>query len=242
MSRYNELLTQYKELHLNGEESRNINPNESYPGYQTLSKYFLTIRDVFRKFKVKSVFDYGCGKGIQYSNKIFISDENNKEYPSLLKLWGVNHIIYWDPGFEQTTYPEGKKFDAVICCDVLEHIDSSDLESWVVERLFSHATKTLFVTTTSLKARAVLPNNENAHATIKPVVWWENLFKKISSRYEDVFYTLIVTEEVNGFKNDVVISNHDLTIISTGGILRTKYSLRYYILKVIKKFKILNLS
>ena len=237
MNRYNDLLNQYKKLHLNGEVLRNINAKECYPGYQTLSKYFLGVRDVCKNFNVKSVFDYGCGKGIQYSNQIFIKDEYNKRYPSLHDLWGVNQISFWDPGFEQTVYPRGEKFDAVICCDVLEHIDSADIETWVVDTLFNHAKKVLYVTTTSLKAKAILPNNENAHATVRPVIWWENLFKKISSKYEDISYTLIVTEEINGFKKDVVITNHDLSIIPTGGILRTKYSLKIYISRLIKKIK-----
>ena len=52
-------------------------------------------------------------------------------------------------------------------------------------------TKYVFATAATKPAGKVLPNGMNAHATVKPKEWWQELF----SKYDSNKYTLDFTEK-----------------------------------------------
>ena len=60
----------YKKMHLEGynlTDGRKRKPNDAYDGKSTLI-YAKLIKDIIKKNKIKSMLDYGCGKGFYYEN------------------------------------------------------------------------------------------------------------------------------------------------------------------------------
>lgn len=94
------------------------------------------IKDVIDRFDVKSVLDYGCGRGKQYEN----IDDKGK---TLEQYWGIVTTKY-DPGVRHYAKEPTGKFDLVICVQVLGSIPRDSL-SWVVDRLYGFANKVIFV-------------------------------------------------------------------------------------------------
>ena len=65
----------------------------------------------------------------------------------------------------------GRKFDLVVCIDVLEHIPQADLPR-IIKEIFDYSGKYVFATAAVNKAGKTLPNGMNAHATVQPEEWW----------------------------------------------------------------------
>jgi hypothetical protein len=206
-TQYEWLLGQYKLLHTEGEVARGRAADQTFPGYTTLTRHITTIRNHCNFFDANSVFDYGCGKGVQYTSKIRVNDGQGTSYLSLMEYWDINKICYWDPAWPTDDYPEGKCFDGVICCDVLEHLPEADLTNWVAERLFAHTKKFLVVSTVSHLARKTLPSGINAHVTVRPPQWWQELFEQTASQHPEVCYTLLVTEKKGGNSETFTYTN-----------------------------------
>lgn len=124
------------------------------------------INSLIGKTGSKTLLDYGCGKGRQYSER------------ELDKHWGVDVACY-DPGVpEFSVLPDGK-FDGVICVDVLEHVPEYAIEE-VLENIFNKADKFIFMNVALFPSKKGLPNGENCHVTLKPTEWWlEKIEKKV---------------------------------------------------------------
>jgi hypothetical protein len=133
------------------------------------------VQTLFRDFNVKSLLDYGCG-GSNYESPGFSEDQCAKDF------FNLSQVSLYEPArnIDQRT-----KSDAVVCFDVLEHIFISDLPR-IVHELFSLAEKLLVVNVACYSARALLPNGENAHITVRPPLWWKGLFDCIAIEYPDV--------------------------------------------------------
>lgn len=118
------------------------------------------IGELFRRLEIRSALDYGCGKGRQYEGKkLHVQCD-----------WGLMPALY-DPGVIRfSTLPNGP-FDAVICTDVMEHVPET-LVAEVLSRIFSRATKLVYLAISTRLAVKKLPNGENAHCTVKPPEWW----------------------------------------------------------------------
>lgn len=94
------------------------------------------IKALIGRFDVASMLDYGSGWGKQYA-------ERDDQGRSLAEYWGVDPVKF-DPGVAHfQTEPTGK-FDLVICVQVLGSIPTADLPK-IVDRLYSHADKAIFV-------------------------------------------------------------------------------------------------
>jgi hypothetical protein len=95
------------------------------------------IKEIIDRFDVKSILDYGCGRGKQYY-------ENNNEFGQTLEqYWGIVTTKY-DPGVRRFSQEPRGKFDLVICVQVLGSIPRGDIP-WVVDRLYNFANKAIFV-------------------------------------------------------------------------------------------------
>jgi len=139
-----------------------------------LKRYLPQIEEVIKEHNIdtNSILDYGCGKSLYHP-----------------KGWNATRYDPAVPHFE--VKPEkGKKFDLVICTDVLEHIPETSLPT-IIDELFSYSSKYVFATAATKPAGKVLPNGMNAHATVKPKEWWMELFGK----YDSNKYTLDFTEK-----------------------------------------------
>ena len=110
----------------------------------------------------KTVLDYGCGKG----NLI---DALEQLYPHI-------RFYKYDPAIEGISVLPVDKVDLVLNTDVLEHIPEDILESVVAE--ISSLSNNAFFALHHALACTILPNGENAHCTVKPPIWYYNLFSK----------------------------------------------------------------
>lgn len=82
----------------------------------------------------------------------------------------------YDPAVEGMDILPVKEVDLVINTDVLEHIPEDELEE-TIEKISSLSQNALFMLNHRL-AGLILSNNENAHCTVKPPIWYYNLFCK----------------------------------------------------------------
>jgi len=129
----------------------------------TLTHYIPEIKEIIKDKRLKTILDYGCGKA-----KFHPPEWNATKY---------------DPAVpEFSTKPEGR-YDLVICTDVLEHIPVDGLQD-TIKDIFNYSDQWVFLSVCCRKAKEILPNGYNAHATIESQKWWRELL----SGYEN--YTL----------------------------------------------------
>ena len=148
-------IQQYKQYH---EDLR------KYPG-NNLEPQLPHILQLIQETHSTSLLDYGCGKGYQYKNG---------RLP-----YGFEPALY-DPAVpEHDTLPEGQ-FHGVISTDVMEHIPEEQIPH-VFKQISEYATRFVFLAIATDLAIAKLPNGENAHCTIKPLDWWVDTWKDVSS-------------------------------------------------------------
>jgi hypothetical protein len=77
----------------------------------------------------------------------------------------------------------------VISTDVLEHCPEDDLP-WIVAEMFAFAERFLYATVACFPAKKRLPSGENAHCTIRPPAWWEDLFQRVAASSPGIYWEL----------------------------------------------------
>lgn len=111
----------------------------------------------------RRVLDFGCGKGTLLSALSDIYSSSPVEF------------VGYDPAVpEYDTLVDSA--DLVLCIDVLEHIPEEELEG-VIYRISRISDRVVFNLHHGL-AREILPNNENAHCTVKNIFFYHDLLKK----------------------------------------------------------------
>lgn len=187
--RYIEYMEMYREMHLNGDKSRSHSPEKTFNG-RSLKYHLRDIRELISNCSAKSILDYGSGKGMVYKAKNFITRDGHTYKGGLAEFWGVDEIVLYDPAYEPHNKLPEKTFNGVVCTDVVEHIPEEDLE-WTVDELFGFANRFLFVSAAGFAAASKLPNGENAHCTLRPSEWWNNLFARVGAHHPTVRWHLI---------------------------------------------------
>ena len=161
----------------------------NYPG-NNLKPQLQHIKDLVQDTKAKTLLDYGCGKGLQYTKW-----KHHEEF-------GVMPALY-DPAVpEYEQLPDGP-FDGVYSTDVLEHISKEQIPE-TFDKLFSRADKFVFLSICTQPALTILPNGENAHCTVEPIEFWVTMIEKYSPKR---VYTHIKTY---GKCNSYHILNEDI--------------------------------
>ena len=118
---------------------------KNWAGYDVV-KYQKQIKDLVIKYNAKTLLDYGCGKGLQYSEPLpYALGDEEPEWTTFDKWLGVE-VYKYDPCVEEFSVPppDGMKFDGVICTQVLQTIPDEDLP-WVREKLESHTKDFCFI-------------------------------------------------------------------------------------------------
>ena len=119
------------------------------------------------------------------------------EWPSVMDYWDVDEVVCYDPCYPPFSKYPGGKFDGVISTDVLEHCPEEDIP-WIIDEIFSFATRFVFANVACYPARKRLPTGENAHCTIQPVEWWKHLIEGIAASYPGVTWEVWIQSRVDG--------------------------------------------
>ena len=160
----------------------------NYPG-NNLKPQLLHVKDLVIDTKSKTLLDYGCGKGLQYTKW--------KHHEEL----GIDMPALYDPAVPRyENLPDGP-FDGVISTDVLEHIPKEHLPE-TFEKIFSRAKRFVFLAICTRPAIAVLPSGENAHCTLEPMSWWVEQIRPYSKVYTHI--------KTYGNDNNYEILNEDI--------------------------------
>lgn len=145
------------ELYL--EQAKLLHQNPTKWRGTTLTHYIEDINKLIEEKKLKTILDYGCGKA--------------KFHPA---HWNADK---YDPAVPEYSEKPNNRYDLVICTDVLEHIPQNHLDE-VIEDIFNYSDQWVFISVCCRKAKEILPNGYNAHATIESTKWWTNKFSKYS--------------------------------------------------------------
>lgn len=113
---------------------------------------------LLKKYDAKSVLDYGCGQGTLGN--------------VLKKLKGI--VVYeYDPAIPGKEECPNLLADLVVCTDVLEHIEPDRL-GVVIDHLFRHTGKALFLVIATRPSKKFLKDGRNSHLIIEPDSWWKD--------------------------------------------------------------------
>jgi hypothetical protein len=150
----------YREVH-----ARNSIENPATMMGEMLLNWVWDIQDLVGRYKPSNFLDFGCGKGYAYRNR------------QVGRLFDCS-ILMHDIGVpEYTSRPDPSIVDAIVSCDVLEHIPEELLPE-VLGYWGQCNPKFVFATVAQYPSTATLSDGTNAHVTLKSREWWEALFNK----------------------------------------------------------------
>ena len=146
------------------------NDSKSYHNY---------IRFLMDRYSARTVLDYGCGKGQQYTDVVPYGLPSGVMSEPMTFQTRINaqSVYKYDPcvlGFDQE--PVGKKFDAVICTQVLGSIPDADIP-WIKHKLMSYATKFVFIGLHSHQGKTKKRMYDPAYINpFRTVEWYQEQF------------------------------------------------------------------
>lgn len=121
-------------------------------------KWGRVVGDFAKRRRVTSILDYGCGQG------------------SLARsLWELK-IDEYDPAIPGKDEPPTKRYDMVVCTDVLEHIESDKIDA-VATHLFGLAERYALVVVSLVPTAKTLSDGRQAHILLRSREWWMTLFE-----------------------------------------------------------------
>ncbi|MFT5171855.1 MAG: hypothetical protein ACI8W7_000019 [Gammaproteobacteria bacterium] len=135
------------------------------------------VLDTVRAHHVSTVLDFGCG-GSDWHAPGF--DEQTGK--SALEYFGLQAVYRYEPA---RNLDERQSVDCVVCFDVLEHVFITDVPG-VIRDMLSYATKLVVLNVACYPARALLPNGENAHITVRHPMWWKGVVDCISLEFPSI--------------------------------------------------------
>ena len=195
--RYVELLGLYNQMHVEGAKNEAIPPEQTFAG-QSLMRQASRLRHILDVMQCETLLDYGSGKGQQYEPRP-IKDPQGTTYTGIPDFLGVarENITCFDPGYAPYSSLPSGTFDGVVCTDVLEHVPEEDM-SWVVGEIFGFAREFVYLNVACYPAKKTLPNGENAHCTIQPPTWWQQLFDQWVQKTPGLRYFAVVETKEGG--------------------------------------------
>jgi hypothetical protein len=187
---YRAMVAMYETLHREGEQQAGKSADETFPGKMLIS-HAPGIRDMVQRTGARSIIDYGAGKGLGYEQRD-LRLKNGETISSIQDYWGVDSVRCYDPGYEPFAELPTEPCDGVISTDVLEHITEPDVP-WVIDEMFSLATRFVYANIACFPAVKSLPNGQNAHCTVRPPEWWAGVVHAVAMRHTNVAYRFVMS-------------------------------------------------
>ena len=123
-----------------------------------------------KRLHAQTVLDYGAGAGDAYRSP-------HKIY----KTWGLPIS-----SFKRHEKKPDRRFDVVVCSDVLEHIPEDEVPRFIAD-LFNHAKLGVWASVCCRPAKKFFPGTDvNLHCTIKPLEWWQEQFTQAQALFTDL--------------------------------------------------------
>jgi len=134
------------------------------------------IKNLIVAHDCKTVLDYGCGKGKQYE---WVSERGDivPVGMTIEEHWGLT-VTKYDPAYPMFSAEPRGKFDLVVCTNTLGVIPIADLP-WVIDRLYSLASKALFISEQLGRPSKKLAFSD---ATVFPRMWTEDQWHAVVHR------------------------------------------------------------
>ena len=171
---YYDLLDSYKKLHKEEGKFRGISLVPLVP----------TLINVIKENNSKTLLDYGCGKAIPYSKKECKSIGLKKPVQELCNL---DSFDLYDPAYPKYNKLYKKKYDIVVCTDVMEHIAEQDID-YVLKDILSHSKKTVFLNISCQPALKHFKEGkfkgQNVHVSVFHGTWWSDKVKNIWNNFQ----------------------------------------------------------
>ena len=183
---YYDLIDSYKIIHQEEGKFKGI----------SLARIIPTLIDISKKNNCKTLLDYGCGKAIPY-NKNRCNEVGLKN--TVQKLCNIESFDLYDPAYEKYATLPDKKYDIVVCTDVLEHIAEQDLD-YVLTQILSRSNKVVFLNISCQPALKHFKEGKfkgkNVHISVFDPSWWGHKIGNIWNKFNNLkVYTLCETKE-----------------------------------------------
>ena len=176
---YYQVIEKYKMFHTNG--IKNQPGISTFLGY-SLTKWIVNIKDIIKITKSNSLIDFGCGKAFLYKNKFKIGDE---DFKNLSDFWQIQNIFLYDPGVKEFSLYPDKKYDGLVCTDVIEHIPETDVINFI-DKLFKLSNKFVFFVIATIPASKYFDDGKNIHLCLKTENEWEKIFAEFKDKYPKI--------------------------------------------------------
>ena len=183
---YHDLIDSYKVLHQEEGKFKGISLVPLVP----------TLMSLVKENDCKTLLDYGCGKAIPYDKDR--CKEVDLRHP-IQKLCNLKSFDLYDPAYEKYATLPNKKYDIVVCTDVLEHIAEQDID-YVLTEILSHSKKIVFLNISCQPALKHFKEGKfkgkNVHISVFDPSWWGHKIGNILNKFNHLkVYTLCETKE-----------------------------------------------
>jgi hypothetical protein len=183
---YHDLIDSYKVLHQEEGKFKGISLVPLVP----------TLMSLIKENDCKTLLDYGCGKAIPYDKDR--CKEVDLRHP-IQKLCDLKSFDLYDPAYEKYATLPDKKYDIVVCTDVLEHIAEQDID-YVLTEILSRSKKIVFLNISCQPALKHFKEGKfkgkNVHISVFDPSWWGHKIGNIWNKFNNLkVYTLCETKE-----------------------------------------------
>jgi len=183
---YYDLIDSYKVLHEEEGKFKGISLTPLVP----------TLIHVTKENNCKTLLDYGCGKAIPYDKDR--CKEVGLRNP-VQELCNIESFDLYDPAYDKYAELPDKKYDIVVCTDVLEHVAEQDID-YVLTQILSRSNKIVFL---NISCRPALKHfiegkfkGKNVHISVFDPIWWGHKIGNIWNNFNHLkIYTLCDTKE-----------------------------------------------
>ena len=159
--------------------------------------YIEQIQCLQKHHRAKTLLDYGCGKGEQYTQKI----------PPFDQRCGFTSSYLYDPCVSYYSKPprNNRKFDAIICLQVIRHIPNQDI-NWLKEYFERTAKKFVLIGEFDPTFKQKSKKVTNADSENRTIDFYQEAFADWNSPSELYFYWRKHTCEQTKKDNDKIIN------------------------------------